>query len=237
MIGSLSEDPPRYHVGMMSKSAVLVANGPLVWTEELLALCAEADVLLAADGGANHLARVGLRPQRVIGDLDSLLPTVRRWLGEEMLLHRPDQDRTDLEKTLEFAAQTYPEHRLTVLGALGGRIDHEMGNLGLLVARRRGVDLIFRGQHEVVLAVEGEVELEAQPGETWSFWTFDPAVLVTVAGVRWPVTRQPLTVDGRPSISNVATEHVVEVEAEGGAVLVRRQLMPGPARASHQCSE
>ena len=47
--------------------ALLVANGPVVWTETLAGLAAGATLLLAADGGANHLGRIGLRPAAVSG--------------------------------------------------------------------------------------------------------------------------------------------------------------------------
>ncbi|TFG39747.1 MAG: thiamine diphosphokinase, partial [Candidatus Aminicenantes bacterium] len=56
---------------MAHTNAVLVANAPLRWTPRLTALATAADVVLAADGGANHLARSGLRPAAVVGDLDS----------------------------------------------------------------------------------------------------------------------------------------------------------------------
>ncbi|HHQ48210.1 MAG TPA: thiamine pyrophosphokinase, partial [Acidobacteria bacterium] len=77
----------------MERRAVLVANGPLVWTEELAALAASAEPLLAADGGANSLARLGLTPVAVIGDMDSISEATARWLGTDRLVRREDQDR------------------------------------------------------------------------------------------------------------------------------------------------
>jgi len=203
---------------------VLVANAPLRWSAALASMAAAGRPLLAADGGANHLARIGLRPQHVIGDLDSISDSTRSWLGEDPLVPQPDQDHSDLEKALTYAFDELGLERLTVLGALGGRTDHEIGNLGLLSAHRRGVDLVFRQDDSCVLAFAGEAGLEAAAGETWSFWTFDPAVRVTVRGVRWPVTEVALDVGGRPSISNVAEAETVHIRADGGAVLVMRFL-------------
>jgi len=170
---------------MHENPAVVVANGPLSWTETSASLTVSAPVCLAADGGANHLALIGLRPRLVIGDLDSITNETRAWVGEERLVLRPDQDLTDLEKTLDHAFGPLGLERIAVLAALGGRVDHEIGNLGLLYRLALGEALTFVSDHTVVLAATGDLELVAQPGETWSFWTYDPAVLVSLEGVRW----------------------------------------------------
>ena len=209
---------------MAEGSPLLVANAPLSWTPRLAALAAAAVPLLAADGGANHLARLGLRPAAVIGDLDSISPETRAWLGEALLVERPDQDRTDLDKALEYAFDDLGVDRLTVLAAVGGRLDHDLGNLGLLARLAMGEKLIFEDAGHRILAVAGEAELVAQPGETWSFWTYDPSVRVTVEGVRWPIEDATVDAGGGPSISNEAVGDLVRVHATGGAVVVMRHF-------------
>lgn len=208
---------------MSSKTGLLVANGPVAWTEITAAAAADAKVLLAADGGANHLARIGLRPSAVIGDLDSILPGVRSWLGEDRMLHRPDQDRTDLDKALEYALDELEVTGLIVLGATRGRLDHAVGNLGLLARLALGRRLEYVDDEQRIVAISGAAELPARPGETWSFFTFDPGVRVTLGGVRWPVTEQALDLGGAPSISNQAISDPVTVRAVGGAVIAVRR--------------
>jgi thiamine pyrophosphokinase len=210
---------------MESVTPVLVLNGDLRWTEGLARYALEAPLVLAADGGANALARLGLRPDAVIGDLDSIDPETRAWIGEGNIIHRPDQDRTDFEKALDLAFDRPDVDRLIVLGALGGRVDHTIGNLGVLAREARGTRLKLISETETVLATDSALDLEAQPGETWSFWTFDPGARVTLEGVRWPVENTPLTVGDRPSISNEATGARVSVIPKGGSVIVFRELI------------
>ena len=207
---------------MRSPRALLVANGPVGWTGELTALAVAAEPLIAADGGANHLARIGLRPSAVIGDLDSIRPGVRAFLGEERMVHRPDQNRTDLDKALDYSFGELGLGALSVLGAIGGRLDHAAGNLGLLAARAMGEKLVFLGVDHRIVAVTGDLAFEAEPGETWSFFTFDPAVRVTLEGVKWPIKETAIDLSGKPSISNEAASNEVTVRAEGGAVVVTR---------------
>lgn len=204
--------------------AVLVANGAVRWTPALVRLAAAGRPLAAADGGANRLAEVGLRPEAVVGDLDSIRPGVRRFVGEERIVERPDQERTDLDKALEWLLDERGVPTAAVLGWAGDRVDHTVGNLGLLARRALGPALRFVGDREELLACVGNARLPAAPGETWSFWTFDPAVRVSLSGVRWPVERAPLDPPGRPSVSNLAVADAVEVRAEGGPVLVCRRF-------------
>jgi thiamine pyrophosphokinase len=87
-----------------------------------------------------------------------------------------------------------------------------------------GKRLVFEGADLRVVAIDGEATLAARPGETWSFWTFDPTVRVTVDGVRWPLENAAIDAGVRPSISNQATTEEVRVQATGGAVVVMRHF-------------
>jgi thiamine pyrophosphokinase len=211
---------------MVHPRALLVANGPVEWTDVLARRAAEAEPLLAADGGADHLGRIGLRPAAVIGDLDSITPGIRAWIGEERMIHRPDQNRTDLDKAVEIALGEFGVEALTVLGATGGRLDHAVCNLGLLARLAMGERLDFLDEKQRIVAVAGDAALQARPGETWSFFTFDPGVRVTLEGVRWPVTDAAVDLVGAPSISNEAVANRVDVRTGGGAVVVVRNLGP-----------
>jgi len=207
---------------MAGGNGVLVANAPLRWTARLTALAAGAPVLLAADGGANHLARIGLRSAAVIGDLDSISDPTRAWLTEAVMIERPDQDRTDLDKALEHAFDDLGLEEVTVLAATGGRVDHDLGNLGLLARLALGQRLVFEADAHRLLATCSALKLESVPGETWSFWTYDPAVRVTVEGVRWPIENSALDAGGQPSISNEAVAEQIRIDVDGGSVVVMR---------------
>ncbi len=209
---------------MVTNGPVLVAGAPFTWTPRLAALAAAGEPLFAADSGADHLARIGLRATAVIGDLDSVSQTTLAWLGEKCLVHRPDQDRTDLDKALEYAFVENGAESVTVLAALGGRPDHQTGNLGLLARYSLGDRLVFEAEECRILAVTGEVVLDSHPGETWSFWTYDPKVRVTLEGVKWPLEGAAIDAGGRPSISNEAAADKIGIQATGGSVVVMRRF-------------
>ncbi|MBM3187582.1 MAG: thiamine diphosphokinase, partial [Chloroflexi bacterium] len=113
---------------------VVAANGDANHPDRLAALLDEANVLIAADGGANWLFALGRQPDVVVGDMDSILPETLEALiraGCRVRRHPSQKDETDTELALLEAA-AMGATRITLLGALGGRVDHQIANLMLL---------------------------------------------------------------------------------------------------------
>jgi thiamine pyrophosphokinase len=122
--------------------AVVVAGGePDARDAEHLA---NADLVVAADGGSQWLDAIGVRPDVLLGDLDSAEPgLVERLTGQGVAVERfpPEKDTSDAELALGRAAGAGADE-VVVLGALGGnRLDHELANL-LMLADPRWPDLI-----------------------------------------------------------------------------------------------
>ena len=204
---------------MAMGGTVVVANAPWRWRPAFVEIVRDASRVLAADGGANHLARIGVRPEAVVGDLDSILPGVRRWVGEERMVLRPDQESTDLHKTLAFAFDERGAAEVTVLAATGGRLDHALENLMLLARWAGRGSLELRDEEVRVVPVAGRRTFATHPGQTISLMPVGRCERVWTRGLRWPLGGEPLDLAGRTSLSNLAEGAEVEVRVEGGAVL------------------
>ena len=95
----------------------------------------KADCVVSVDGGLEATRALGLTPQAIVGDFD----TVRKERLEEYRknpeilwdVHRPEKDETDTELAINTAIKLGCTH-ITILGATGGRLDHELSNLHLL---------------------------------------------------------------------------------------------------------
>ncbi|MFL5806300.1 MAG: thiamine diphosphokinase, partial [Roseiflexaceae bacterium] len=113
---------------------VIVANAPDLDAAPYAAQIRAADLLIAADGGARPLLRLGAPPRLVIGDLDSLDAASQAELaalGIELRRFPRAKDETDLELALLQAAERGAA-AIDILGALGGRWDHTLANVALL---------------------------------------------------------------------------------------------------------
>lgn len=212
---------------------VVVANAPWSWTPFSAALAARAELLLAADGGANHLARIGLRPEAVVGDLDSIRPSVRRWVGESHVIHLADQDTTDLHKTLAYAVDERHAERVTVLALLGGRVDHGLENLALLARWSARVEIDAWDSTTRILPVTRQLELNLEPGQTVSLIPLGRCDGVRTEGLKWPLRGEALDLGERTGISNLVTEHRVRISRDSGELLAFILPAPGSGAGAH----
>lgn len=212
---------------------VVVANGALTNAHRLLGLVRGADLVVAADGGANWLWRHGLSPAVLIGDLDSVTPTVLAALeaaGCTVLRHPTAKDETDAELALLYAAQRAPS-RITLIGALGGRIDHELANLMLLaLPELQGLQAaIYDGATWVRLLPEGPSELAGAAGDTVSLLPLGGDCHgITTSGLAYPLCDESLYVGAARGVSNVMLGCTARITVRSGRLL----LVHTPSEAS-----
>ena len=110
----------------MPKSIALIIANSLLPAAAILAECRKrVDVIVCADGGANRARERDLVPDFIVGDLDSILPETRAAFPQTQYIHRPSQDATDLEKTLQFAIEQGIQ-KVLLVGITGLRFDHQV---------------------------------------------------------------------------------------------------------------
>ncbi len=189
----------------------------------------DADLVVAADGGAAWPVASGRSPDVVVGDMDSIDPALLDQLergGAAVELHPADKEASDLELALEAAVRAGVSE-LTILGALGGpRLDHELANLLLLADPgwgARGVAVrIVRGSTSVrALHGPGAMSLSGAPG---GFVTLLPiggdALGVSTAGLRFPLRDEPLRMGRSRGLSNVVATSPARVKLVSGTLLI-----------------
>jgi thiamine pyrophosphokinase len=133
---------------------------------------------------------------------------------------RPDQEFTDLHKTLAYAFEERRAQQVVVLAATGGRLDHDLENLALLVrwASRGAVEL--RDERHRIVPVLESTEFATSSGQGISLMPVGRCERVWARGLRWGLGGEPLDLLTRTGVSNVAEGEHVEVRVEGGALLV-----------------
>jgi thiamine pyrophosphokinase len=203
---------------------VVVANGELSGTGELLPIVDQADVLIAADGGANWLAAHGRTPHVLIGDLDSVSSAMVEHLGGSgcrVVRHLPDKDETDTELAL-LEAVAIGARRITILGALGRRIDHELANILLLnMPQLAGVETVIATGSSHLFAVRGAGVVSGEIGDIVSLVPLGgSAEGISTEGLEYPLRNETLYVGPARGVSNVLSEPVARVTVRRGSLLV-----------------
>jgi len=205
--------------------AVIFANGNLTRPANPLAELRSEDLIIAADGGAYHCQALGLTPDVLIGDLDSITKEVREnlsRLGTQLILYPRDKDETDLELALRFAVDHNAEEIL-LLGILGGRLDQTLANL-LLLSRPewQPVRLMVADGPDFALLIRpgSPLTLQAQTGDIVSLIPLTRTVTgVSTEGLRWSLQDATLEFGSTLGISNETTQEIARVEIKTGQLL------------------
>ena len=208
----------------MSIGHLLVfANGELLYPQAARQMAARADKIIAADGGLAHVQALNLEPDLLVGDLDSVTPEQIRWaeeVGAEVRKYPVEKDETDLELALQEAVETGCS-RITITGALGGRLDQMLSNIYLLnLPVLAGLDVrIDDGVQEVIL-IHGSVDLQGSPGDTVSLLPLSPIVRgISTRGLRYPLIEESLIFYHSRGISNEMISQNASIQIQSGILL------------------
>lgn len=205
---------------------VIVASGSMGDGARLASVIGPGDMVIGVDGGADHCLRMGVVPAYVVGDLDSISQqgmTVLQDAGVTFRKFPPRKDFTDTELATDLAVELGAT-RITYLAVTGSRLDHTLGNIGLLhKTLARGLSArIVDDRHEIHL-VNRSLTLCGAPKDLLSIVPVSAQVHgITLRGLEYPLENASLIRGSTTGISNVfqGTEAVIEVAA--GMVLVIR---------------
>lgn len=179
---------------------------------------AHAPALIAADGGADRLAALGVAPgevRAVIGDLDSLADRADWEARGVPVLHLAEQDTTDFEKCLY--ATDAPLY--VAAGFTGRRVDHMLAVFHALL-RHPEKRVVVLGPEEAMALAPARLALDLAPGARVSVWPLRPVRGTASAGLRWPIGGLAFAAGEAIGTSNEAIAARVEMEFDGPGALV-----------------
>ncbi len=170
---------------------------------------------VAADGAALRLLALGITPDLVVGDLDSIGDD--HGIAPERLIRIEDQDANDFEKCLRHCLSR-DLTRIMVFGLHGGELEHTLNNWSVFMRFAQRADLCLYDAGRFGIPVFKELILPARRDEMISFIP-QPAAVITSSGVEWPLTNEVLSLGVREGARNRATERIVSLSVHEGAVL------------------
>jgi thiamine pyrophosphokinase len=202
---------------------IIFANGDAPDPEIVRRWAAQADLIIAADGGTRHALSVGALPQVVIGDLDSLDETDRAQLdrsGVQLIVYPTRKDYTDLELALRYARQQRATE-IIIFSALGGRWDQSLANLMLLTLPELAQVTTRIVDHQLSIEViRDRAEITGRAGDTLSLIALKgDAHGVTIEGCEYPLTEATLPFGATLGISNVLTQNTAKITVKQGQIL------------------
>lgn len=179
-----------------------------------------SDYVIAADGGYKAAQALGVRPDLVVGDFDSLgyVPE-----AEDIVQHPVRKDDTDTLLAIRLGLER-GYRNFIIIGAIGGRLDHTFANLqALLFLRDRGARGLLYGDGFAVTTVT-DSSITAEGSGTLSVFSLDPkAEGVSLRNVSYPLENAELTSSFPIGVSNEFIGAPAEIGVEHGTLLVMWQ--------------
>jgi thiamine pyrophosphokinase len=187
-------------------------------------LAESSDLVIAADGGAEAAGSAGIVPHLLVGDMDSVTSEARTRLvaaGTESHIVPAAKDFSDTELALQLAVERGASD-IGLAAGWGGRMDHAVANLCLLLrAKRQGVRMcLLDGDTEASL-VGGRTSLAASRGDLVSLIPLSQVVEgITTHGLRYPLAGDSLIQGSTRGLSNEVISLPAEVEQAGSGDLL-----------------
>lgn len=216
-----------------TRHGLIIANGEYTDHIALRRLVPRDPYVVCADGGVGLAFALGLVPHVVIGDQDSInegLVEHLAQLGTAFVKFPAEKDATDMELALDhLAGMGFTD--ITMMGALGGRLDHEITNISLLVkAVRFGQRARIVDERHEVFATAGEVHIYGEPNDVVSLISLTPETRgIYTSGLKYALAGGTLSLGSSLGNSNVMLGSEAHVTVGEGILLVvhaRRVLDP-----------
>lgn len=208
---------------MQNTCLILLSYMECITPDMAQELAETADYIIAADGGQNRAREFGLQPDCVIGDFDST--TLNEDFDCLYITYPAEKDLTDTEAALTHALEKGCRN-VILLGGMGGRLDHTMGNIGLLDKYYSSFD------HMEFIDGKNKMELLKDSGRTLKrdarYMYFGLVSLnaeasgIDIRGAKYELTGASLERASTLGVSNEFSEDTVEIYVREGTLLIVR---------------
>lgn len=186
--------------------------------------------IICVDKGVEHIRRLGRTPDYIIGDFDSAAAEqVQQWeksfdgKKDRFIRLNPVKDETDTHAAILLALQQGAE-KLYIFGGFGGRLDHFLGNVNLLMLPlKQGAEAYLLDERNRICLREHRFTIAKKDcyGKYLSFLPMTEKVThVTMKGLRYEVEDITMTIGTSLGISNEVEAAVAQIEWEDGIFIV-----------------
>jgi thiamine pyrophosphokinase len=198
--------------------ALVICNGEVLSMEGIEPLLQEKPFIVCADGGANKARKLGIRPDVIIGDLDSISPSTRSYYSRVTTIRVESQESTDLEKALDYLLKR--RHlNVIVVGAMGGRPDHSYANFSILKKYHRRMRVLFSDSLCDVRVLEKKNTFDLPVGSVVSLMPLGRCDGITTKGLEFSLSNESLELGVREGTSNRVVASPVKISVRKGSLL------------------
>lgn len=183
------------------------------------------DLIICCDGGANHMYKLGLVPNYIVGDLDSINEEVLEYYKKKNVEFRKfnkEKDETDMQLAT-ILAKKIGAKSIDFFSSLGGRIDHTLANINFLYyVKSLGIQTKIISEYEEIFILVNEYkEFDFGIGQVVSVIPIENSK-VTLKGFKYPLDNYEMKFYLPLGVSNEVSEEKNSINVDGSVLLIRQ---------------
>ncbi|MGX8797923.1 thiamine diphosphokinase [Fusibacter sp. JL298sf-3] len=215
------------------KRGLIALNGVVTCYEQMASMLeafGEGEVplcVVGVDGGARHLEVLGVTPDVLVGDFDSIGDLKRyleKWPDTDRRVYPSEKDFTDAELALEVVLSRGVDE-IVFIGAFGGRLDHMMANVLLMRRVPKGVKVYALDETNIMRWVSAPFfESGVVQPYMAHYVSLVPVVSafegIDLEGFKYPLKKATIEVGQSVGISNECTGATYSIRIASGEGLL-----------------
>jgi len=203
---------------LKDKKVLLIGNGEKPSVSNIKNIARKSDVIIAADGGANILAKTNIIPDLIIGDLDSITAqTLKKFEKKSKIIKVKRQDNTDLEKALDYIVKKgYKNCHIACIS--GNRFDFNFCNLLIPLKYSDKLNIVFEEKNWKVYIIKKDTVFECKKNSLVSVSAVGTPT-ITLKNLKYKLSDYKMK-NCEIAVSNVAVKDTFEIKVKNGKLFV-----------------
>jgi thiamine pyrophosphokinase len=209
----------------MTDKAIIILNGVTKLLPNIASFVDQQDKIFCVDGGTNYAHQLGLLPDFIIGDLDSIDSMVLQYyesMGVNIKKYPRDKEASDLELAIQEAL-THEPSELWCFCAWGGRPDHALTNInvfGHYAAKGVKISIFDNSWLAQYVTKDCPARFSGQIQDTLSLIPLTSTVTgAELTGTRWPLHNATLEWGKSLTLSNEFAQSDVTIAVSEGLLI------------------
>lgn len=202
--------------------ALIIANGASCQPELLGQLLEWSPLVVVLDSAIERVISLDIKVDVLLGDFDrNFDPEVYKTKQYPLeIVHTPDQNKTDLEKALDYLIERKMP-AVNIVWATGKRADHTITNLTNIVRYRDLIKIVILDDHSKIFLLPNKFEKWYTAGTPISLIPIGVVKGIHSQNLVYPLANDTLTIGYRTGSSNaVASDGLVTIEHSEGDLLL-----------------
>lgn len=206
---------------MINTNTILILNGDILTKEAIEKFYRKGDYVICADGGANSAATLGILPNIIIGDLDSITKSNLSFFKKKGVEIRciKEQETTDFEKALLYIIECNLNN-VIVFGAVSSRPDHTLNNFSVMKRYYKSINIKIVDKDFEIFYLKNKINLKYVKGKVVSFMAMSYASGITTKGLKYKLKNDSLEFGLREGTLNISSAENISIEKKKGDLLV-----------------